>query len=128
MFLSLNSRKNYVNTELHVERQLVPRVLAGANGPTDWNEALDIISFGSPEQVVYLYCVLCVPKEIILYDIEIYMKVLCFDFSFLTLLFVYHVPNHWDSGIACNLSCKVLLAYQFCVLIILLEIIFRKKL
>jgi len=22
-----------------------------ASGPTDWNEALDIISFGSPEQV-----------------------------------------------------------------------------
>ena len=55
--VSLNSRKNYGNTELHVERQLLPRVLGGANGPTDWNEALDIISFGSPEQVVYI-CVM----------------------------------------------------------------------
>lgn len=37
----------------------MPRALPGANGPTDWNEALDIISFGSPEQVLsYSVCVL----------------------------------------------------------------------
>lgn len=29
----------------------MPRPLAVGSGPTDWNEALDIISFGSPEQV-----------------------------------------------------------------------------
>lgn len=29
----------------------MPHPFAGASGPTDWNEALDIISFGSPEQV-----------------------------------------------------------------------------
>lgn len=34
----------------------MPHVLSGANGPTDWNEALDIISFGSPEQVWNLAC------------------------------------------------------------------------
>lgn len=34
----------------------MPRALPGANGPTDWNEALDIISFGSPEQVLSLFC------------------------------------------------------------------------
>ncbi|XP_062084157.1 protein MOR1-like [Humulus lupulus] len=41
-------RKNYGNADIHVERQLMPRVLAGTNGPTECNEALDIISFGSP--------------------------------------------------------------------------------
>lgn len=40
-----------------MDRQLVPQALAGVNGPTDWNEALDIISFGSPEQVPSLSCV-----------------------------------------------------------------------
>ncbi|KAH7538364.1 hypothetical protein FEM48_Zijuj03G0191700 [Ziziphus jujuba var. spinosa] len=45
------ARKNYGHPELHMDRQLMPRVLAGGSGPTDWNEALDIISFGSPEQV-----------------------------------------------------------------------------
>lgn len=34
-----------------MERQSVPQPLTTANGPTDWNEAMDIISFGSPEQV-----------------------------------------------------------------------------
>lgn len=34
----------------------MPRALAGGSGPTDWNEALDIISFGSPEQVFNLPC------------------------------------------------------------------------
>lgn len=29
----------------------MPQPLSAANGPTDWNEAMDIISFGSPEQV-----------------------------------------------------------------------------
>ncbi|XP_062109528.1 protein MOR1-like isoform X1 [Humulus lupulus] len=37
----------------------MPRVLAGTNGPTDWNEALDIISFGSPEQSVEGMKVVC---------------------------------------------------------------------
>lgn len=36
----------------------MPRTLAGGNGPTDWNEALDIISFGSPEQVSNLPCLM----------------------------------------------------------------------
>jgi hypothetical protein len=29
----------------------MPRPVAVASGPTDWNEARDIISFGFPEQV-----------------------------------------------------------------------------
>ncbi|KAF3432700.1 hypothetical protein FNV43_RR23802 [Rhamnella rubrinervis] len=52
-------RKNYGHHELHMERQLMPRVLAGGSGPTDWNEALDIISFGSPEQSVEGMKVVC---------------------------------------------------------------------
>lgn len=51
MLAFLYSRKNYGHPEIHMERQVMPRVLPGASGPTDWNEALDIISFGSPEQV-----------------------------------------------------------------------------
>lgn len=36
-----------------MDRHHLPRSLVTANGPTDWNEALEIISMGSPEQVVY---------------------------------------------------------------------------
>ncbi|KAF2613516.1 hypothetical protein F2Q70_00008383 [Brassica cretica] len=42
-------RQNY--SEQVLERNPVPQTIAGVNGPTDWNEALDIIMFGSPEQV-----------------------------------------------------------------------------
>ncbi|XVF23003.1 hypothetical protein REPUB_Repub13aG0000300 [Reevesia pubescens] len=48
---SIFARKNYVQPDLNMERHLMPCVLLGVNGPTNWNEALDIISFGSPEQV-----------------------------------------------------------------------------
>lgn len=44
-------RQNYGISEQILERNPVPRTIAGVNGPTDWNEALDIIMFGSPEQV-----------------------------------------------------------------------------
>lgn len=48
------SRENFAHPEFHMEKHLMPRTLLSANGPTDWNEALDIISFGSPEQVFYI--------------------------------------------------------------------------
>uniref|UniRef100_A0A2N9H0N2 TOG domain-containing protein n=1 Tax=Fagus sylvatica TaxID=28930 RepID=A0A2N9H0N2_FAGSY len=54
-----SSRKNYGHSELPMDRQLLPHTLASANGPTDWNEALDIISFGSPEQSVEGMKVVC---------------------------------------------------------------------
>ncbi|KAG2691631.1 hypothetical protein I3843_08G016800 [Carya illinoinensis] len=54
-----NSRKNYGHTELLMDQHLVPHALASANGPTEWNEALDIISFGSPEQSVEGMKVVC---------------------------------------------------------------------
>lgn len=53
------TRKNYGHSELPMDRQLLPHTLASANGPTDWNEALDIISFGSPEQSVEGMKVVC---------------------------------------------------------------------
>uniref|UniRef100_A0A9I9CQR2 Protein MOR1 n=1 Tax=Cucumis melo TaxID=3656 RepID=A0A9I9CQR2_CUCME len=56
--ISTSSRKNY-GSELHMERQSVPQPLSAANGPTDWNEAMDIISFGSPEQSVEGMKVVC---------------------------------------------------------------------
>lgn len=52
------SRENYAHPEFHMERHLIPHALPSTTGPTDWNEALDIISFGSPEQV--FYCLLSV--------------------------------------------------------------------
>ncbi|KAF1879003.1 hypothetical protein Lal_00047675 [Lupinus albus] len=52
-------RKNYAQPDVNIERQLMPRPLPVASGPTDWNEALDIISFGSPEQSVEGMKVVC---------------------------------------------------------------------
>ncbi|GMH05428.1 hypothetical protein Nepgr_007268 [Nepenthes gracilis] len=43
--------------ELNIERNLMPRPLAG--GPTNWNEALDIIAYGSPDQSVEGMKVVC---------------------------------------------------------------------
>lgn len=57
LIMSLSTRKNYGHSELHMDRHLAPDSLASANGPTNWNEALDIISFGTPEQVCGLSCV-----------------------------------------------------------------------
>ncbi|XP_065860238.1 protein MOR1-like [Euphorbia lathyris] len=37
----------------------MPRAVTSINGPTDWNEALDIICFGSPEQSVEGMKVVC---------------------------------------------------------------------
>ncbi|KAK4361087.1 hypothetical protein RND71_020039 [Anisodus tanguticus] len=40
----------YNNTELPMERNVNLRPVSGTIGPSDWNEALDIISYDSPEQ------------------------------------------------------------------------------
>lgn len=37
-----------------MEKHFIHRTTAVANGPRDWNEALDIIEYGSPEQVFIL--------------------------------------------------------------------------
>lgn len=37
-----------------MEKHFTHRTTAGANGPRDWNEALDIMEYGSPEQVFIL--------------------------------------------------------------------------
>lgn len=49
--IHVDFRKNYGQPDSNTERQLISRSSAVASGPPDWNEALDIISFGSPEQV-----------------------------------------------------------------------------
>ncbi|CAA7020371.1 unnamed protein product [Microthlaspi erraticum] len=56
---SLFPRQSYGISEQVLERNPVPRTIAGLNGPTDWNEALDIIMFGSPEQSVEGMKVVC---------------------------------------------------------------------
>ncbi|KAJ8758746.1 hypothetical protein K2173_000467 [Erythroxylum novogranatense] len=56
---SIITRKNFTPHEPQMDRTAIPYALAGANGPTNWNEALDIISFGSPEQSVEGMKVVC---------------------------------------------------------------------
>ncbi|GMP72551.1 hypothetical protein CsSME_00030538 [Camellia sinensis var. sinensis] len=53
------TRDNYGHPDLHMERQSIPRTIAIANGPTEWNEAIDIIEYGSPEQSVEGMKVVC---------------------------------------------------------------------
>lgn len=48
-------RENYDHPDLHMERHSMPRTVASPVGPTDWNEALDIIVYGSPEQVCFYF-------------------------------------------------------------------------
>jgi cytoskeleton-associated protein 5 len=52
-------RRNYAQPDNNIERQLMSRPVAVASTPTDWNEALEIISFGSPEQSVEGMKVVC---------------------------------------------------------------------
>ncbi|KAF7115927.1 hypothetical protein RHSIM_RhsimUnG0043500 [Rhododendron simsii] len=46
------SRGDDGHSEKHMEKHFTHRTTAGANGPRDWNEALDIMEYGSPEQSV----------------------------------------------------------------------------
>ncbi|KAK2634565.1 hypothetical protein Ddye_029357 [Dipteronia dyeriana] len=56
----MSSRRNYGHPEVQMEvGHLMLNTHAGVSGPTDWNEALDIISFGSPEQSVEGMKVVC---------------------------------------------------------------------
>lgn len=48
--LLFSLRENYGLSEVHTDRLPMPRSYSGV-GLTDWNEALDIIEYGSPEQV-----------------------------------------------------------------------------
>lgn len=53
------NRDIYNTTELPMERNVNLRPVAGTIGPSDWNEALDIISYDSPEQSVEGMKVVC---------------------------------------------------------------------
>ncbi|KVH89565.1 hypothetical protein Ccrd_008447 [Cynara cardunculus var. scolymus] len=53
------SREMYAPPEPQMERLAFARPPGGAIGPTDWNEALDIITYGSPEQSVEGMKVVC---------------------------------------------------------------------
>uniref|UniRef100_A0A7N0ZV85 Protein MOR1 n=1 Tax=Kalanchoe fedtschenkoi TaxID=63787 RepID=A0A7N0ZV85_KALFE len=48
------ARESYAHPDLHNERPSSLRAIPGATTPSDWNEALDIISNGSPEQTISL--------------------------------------------------------------------------
>ncbi|CAI9262994.1 unnamed protein product [Lactuca saligna] len=53
------SREMYAPQEPQMERHPLSRPSGGVIGPTDWNEALDIITYGSPEQSVEGMKVVC---------------------------------------------------------------------
>ncbi|KAM7500819.1 hypothetical protein LguiA_025233 [Lonicera macranthoides] len=53
------NRENYGHSELQMERHPMPPSVSSAIGSTDWNEALDIIAYGSPEQSVEGMKVVC---------------------------------------------------------------------
>ncbi|XP_043688647.1 protein MOR1 isoform X3 [Telopea speciosissima] len=53
------SRENIGHSEPYVERHPLGRSMSSANGPSDWNEALHIISAGSPEESVEGMKVVC---------------------------------------------------------------------
>ncbi|XP_050387830.1 protein MOR1 isoform X1 [Argentina anserina] len=53
------ARGDYAHSEIHRERQLMPRAFSAVNGPTDWNEALEIISSEDPDQSVEGMKVVC---------------------------------------------------------------------
>lgn len=54
----LHSRRNYGLSEANMDRHIMPQAV-NVSGFTDWGEALDIISFGSPEQCVEGMKVVC---------------------------------------------------------------------
>ncbi|KAM7271007.1 hypothetical protein ACFE04_030221 [Oxalis oulophora] len=56
---SIFPRKTYPQPDLPMDRHPLPRTLPSASGSIDWNEALEIISFGSPEQSVEGMKVVC---------------------------------------------------------------------
>ncbi|KAL2464827.1 Protein MOR1 [Forsythia ovata] len=51
------TRDNYGPSEVHMERNPAPTY--SGIGPTDWNEALDIVAYGTPEQSVEGMKVVC---------------------------------------------------------------------
>ncbi|OAY83553.1 protein MOR1 isoform X1 [Ananas comosus] len=53
------TRENVGYADTHLERHMLARQLATANGPSDWHEALDIITLGVPEQSVEGMKVIC---------------------------------------------------------------------
>ncbi|CAA2964834.1 MOR1 isoform X1 [Olea europaea subsp. europaea] len=54
-----SSRENFGHSEVQMEKHPMPRTCSAPVGPADWNEALDIISRGSPEQSVEGMKVVC---------------------------------------------------------------------
>ncbi|KAI8000506.1 Protein MOR1 [Camellia lanceoleosa] len=59
VFGPIITRENFAHSELHMERHSIPQTIASAHGPTDWNEALEIIEYGPPEQSVEGMKVVC---------------------------------------------------------------------
>ncbi|XP_028125682.1 protein MOR1-like isoform X2 [Camellia sinensis] len=59
VFGPIITRENFAHSELGMARHSIPQTIASAHGPTDWNEALEIIEYGPPEQSVEGMKVVC---------------------------------------------------------------------
>ncbi|XP_052730932.1 protein MOR1 isoform X4 [Vigna angularis] len=105
-------RKNYGQPDSNIERQLISRSSAVASGPPDWNEALDIISFGSPEQSVDGMKVICYELGQVSNDPEgIVMDELVKDADRLVSCLANKVARTFDFNLtgASSRSCKYVL-------------------
>ncbi|CAJ1976721.1 unnamed protein product [Sphenostylis stenocarpa] len=105
-------RKNYGQPDSNVERQLISRSSAVTNGPPDWNEALDIISFGSPEQSVDGMKVVCYELGQVTNDPEgVVMDELVKDADRLVSCLANKVARTFDFNLtgASSRSCKYVL-------------------
>ncbi|PWA59320.1 ARM repeat superfamily protein [Artemisia annua] len=69
----VGGRLAFAPTEPQRERHPMARPSAGVIGPTNWNEALEIITYGSPEQSVEGMKVVCQEFEAISKDPEVHL-------------------------------------------------------
>ncbi|KAF5193151.1 Mor1 [Thalictrum thalictroides] len=106
------SRDTVSHSELFMDRHPVSRSVASPNAPTDWNEALDIISFGSPEQSVEGMKVVCHELALAMNDPENgAMDDLVKDADKLVLCLATKVATTFDFSLAgaSSRSCKYVL-------------------
>ncbi|CAM8905774.1 unnamed protein product [Rhodiola kirilowii] len=106
------ARESYAHPDLHIERPSSLRAIAGANAPSDWNEALDIISYGSPEQSVEGMKLVCHELDSVTNDPESSgMEEIMKDTDRLVACLANKVPTTFDYSLAgaSSRSCKYVL-------------------
>uniref|UniRef100_A0A7N1A6B8 TOG domain-containing protein n=1 Tax=Kalanchoe fedtschenkoi TaxID=63787 RepID=A0A7N1A6B8_KALFE len=106
------ARESYAHPDLHTERPSSLRTIPGANAPSDWNEALDIISYGSPEQSVEGMKLVCHELDLVINDPESSgMEEIMKDADRLVSCLATKVPKTFDYSLAgaSSRSCKYVL-------------------